>query len=185
MRTQFLLVPALVTAFVAAACGSDSGDSGNSTPADTCPHDYSKFNGQTPAVSFQADVLPVMRRGCGLSSVCHGAASGSAADLYLGPKLSDPEPDATARQQIVSAMVGVASKTAPSMSLVASGDPAQSFMMLKMDGCQDSAGLTCTAQPGATGTSAGGDSMPQASPILSADERNLFRRWIAQGAQAD
>jgi hypothetical protein len=71
------------------------------------------------------------------------------------------------------------------MNLVAAADPAQSFMMLKMDGCQDAAGLSCTPQPGAVGTNACGDSMPQSSPILSRDERDLFRRWIAQGAQSN
>ncbi len=81
--------------------------------------------------------------------------------------------------------MGVASKTAPSMNLVTAGNPAQSFMMLKLDGCQDSAGLTCTPQPGAVSSSACGDPMPQASPILTSDERNLFRRWIAQGAQSN
>ena len=62
--------------------------------------------------------------------------------------------------------------------------------MLKVDGCQDSAGLTCTAQDGALCQTACGDSMPQFDDPgaeldfpLPAEQANKIRAWIAQGAQ--
>ena len=72
--------------------------------------------------------------------------------------------------------------TAPAMNLITAGDPSQSFLMHKMDDTHNDQNLTCTAQPGAESGDPCGDTMPQGSPLLDACERDLFRRWIAQGA---
>lgn len=92
-------------------------------------------------------------------------------------------PDLAGRQEIIDAIVGVASKTAPEMPIVTAGSPEQSFLMLKMDGCHNSAGLACTPRPGAKTNDPCGDSMPQTSGLLCDNERTIVRRWIAQGAQ--
>lgn len=170
---------------LSAACGSEDEPKDDGCGSQSCPYDYSKFDGQTPVVSFSADVLPILRQGCGLSSVCHGDPAKAKADLYLGPKLSAPDPTAAERQAIVDGIVGVASQTAPSLSVVAAGDPENSFLMLKMDGCHNVPGLVCTPQPGAETNGACGDPMPQTGDLRCKADRDTVRRWIAQGAKAD
>jgi hypothetical protein len=126
-----------------------------------------------------------MRRACAFSS-CHNETSVEA-DLFLGPGLRDREQNEIALTDAhITRLLGTtdgvmrASKTLPSMQLVKPGDPANSFLMLKIDGCLS--GLTgCTPLEQDVGPC--GDSMPSGSELLSAEERDLFRRWIAQGAQ--
>lgn len=178
-----------VAAFL--ACGSnDEPKDDNSCGGRSCPFDYTEFDASTPSVSFETDVMPVFRRACGFS-VCHGKESGSAAELYLGPKCppadDDPTctqgvPDSVGRQAILDSIVGVVSKTASTMHLVTAASPEQSFLMLKVDGCHNGAGLSCTVQDGAKTSGACGDPMPQSSDALCQSERDLIRRWIAQGA---
>jgi hypothetical protein len=173
------------------ACGSEEEPKQDTCGGRTCPFDYAGFDATTPNVSFETDVMPVFRRACGFS-VCHGKESSSAAaELYLGPKCppsaDDPTctqdvPDNAGRQAIVDSLVGVASKTAAAMPLVTAGSPEQSFLMLKIDGCHNSSGLTCTVQDGAKTSGACGDPMPQSSDALCQSERDTIRRWIAQGA---
>lgn len=183
-----------VAAITAVSCGSeDDVKPKNTCGTRSCPFDYASFDATTPAVSFQSDVMPILRRACGFS-VCHGKTSGAAAELYLGPKCpaasDDPTctqgvPDAAERQGIIDALVGVASKTAAAMPLITAGDPQKSFLMLKVDGCHNDAGLSCTPQDGAETNGVCGDPMPQSSDALCQDERDVLRRWIAQGAKND
>jgi hypothetical protein len=181
-------VPAQCAPFALVAvvgCGQGASETpATGCAAQSCPFDYGAFDASSP-ITFQADVLPLLRRSCGLSSSCHGDPKSNEAGLYLGPALTAPEPDLTARQQIVAGLVGKPSKTAPSMSLVAATDPEHSFLMLKVDGCQSSAGLSCSVQPHAKTNGVCGDRMPQSSPALCAAERDVLRVWIAQGANAD
>lgn len=168
----------------AQACGSDPEPADGSCPAESCPFDAAGWS-PDPTVSFQADVLPLLRRSCGLSSSCHGSPTKSAADLYLGPKLEDPTPiDAAVRQAILDGL-HAPSKTAPSLLLAEPGSPTTSFLMLKLDGCHTAAGLACTPQPGADSDEPCGDRMPQGSGSLCAEERNLVRSWIALGTLDD
>ena len=174
------------------ACGSKE----DPKPADTCgkrscPFDYASFDATTPVVSFETNVMPLFRRACGFS-VCHGKQSGAAAELYLGPKCppasDDPTctqgaPDNAQRQSIIDSIAGVASKTASAMPIVTQGSPEQSFLMHKVDGCHNDLGLSCTVQDGAKTSGACGDPMPQSSDALCQDERDVIRRWIAQGAK--
>lgn len=206
MRKRILggVTLAITIGLVAFGCSSkeeeDSGPSCKSSS--TCPFDYSTFD-STEAVSFETDVFPLLRRSCGISTVCHGAGPGQgAASLYLGPKKSDTETvvDAAFRQSIIDGLVGVTSETVPDassdagaagaagasgaggMKLVVAGDPANSFLMLKMDGCQSSMGLSCVKIKSNKTDELCGESMPDGE-LLCDDERDVFRRWIAQGAQ--
>ncbi len=182
----------LVALAVSMACGSED----DSKPADTCgkrscPFDYSSFDATTPVVSFETGVMPLFRRACGFS-VCHGKESGAAAELFLGPKCpsasDDPTctqgaPDSAQRQSIIDSVVGMASKTASAMPIVTQSSPEQSFLMHKVDGCHNDLALNCTVQDGAKTSGACGDPMPQSSDALCQDERDVIRRWIAQGAK--
>ena len=177
--------PVLLAA-LAAACGGEE-QAPDACPAPACPVDTAGLDLSTPAVGFTAEVLPLLRRSCGLSNSCHGSATSSAADLYLGPKRSDTTTviDQALRQKIIDAIVDVPSKTAAAMALVKPSDPTQSFLMLKMDGCHVAAGLVCTPQPKSKSGAACGDRMPQTASPLCVEDRDVMRRWIAQGASND
>ena len=149
--------------------------------------------------------LGIFRRACNFASDCHGREAGEAG-LYLGPPSTNtssqniaisPEDitdmleggqpitllDGGMSDPVPRGIINVPSKTLPSMVLVKPGDPANSFLMRKVDSCFE--GLSgCTPQ--ATETESGhpcGDRMPQGSKTLCEDERNMIRRWIAQGAK--
>ncbi len=181
MIIRRLLALCVVTAVAGVACSSDDPadpGAGGECKLGTCPTDYSAF---TPSgnVSFKGDIVPILQRSCNFSS-CHNE-KGMKADLYLGPKN-----DAFTDQQVadvIAGMVGAASKTSPSNTLVTAGDPSKSFLMHKIDGCQNSLGLSdCDAQ--ASGTEGEcGDNMPEVP--LCENERDLFRNWIAAGAKAN
>jgi hypothetical protein len=166
--THWAIFPLLVAI---SGCGSDSEEA----PSENCP---------TPSdpVSFETDVLPIFRLSCGLSSSCHGSLTSSQADLYLGPKNSAADPTAAERTAIITGLVGVASKTAPSMPLVTAGDASQSFLVHKLDDTHNTLGLTCTAQPGAKSNEPCGDLMPQGTQ-MAACRRDIVRDWVQQGAQ--
>lgn len=171
---------AAVAAAVSIACSSSSQSPGTS-PAACDSVDYSTFDGQNPAVSFRNDVLPIQRRACAFSS-CHGKLVGSQVEMYLGPNVSDPAPDDATIADIIATMKAP-SATAPSMPRVTPGDAQNSFLMLKLDGCQGEANLTCQVQAGALSNNPCGDTMPRSGDRLSRAERDVYRRWIIQGAQ--
>lgn len=208
MRTRILggLTLAITIGFVAFGCSSKEEDDGGPRckSSSTCPFDYSTFDSTVP-VSFETDVFPLLRRSCGISTVCHGAGPGQgAAGLYLGPKKSDTETvvDTAFRQAIIDSLVGVTSQTVPDaasdagaagaagasssggMKLIVAGDPQNSFFMAKLDGCQSAMGLQCVKIKSnkTDPVELCGESMPDGA-LMCDDERDVFRRWIAQGAQ--
>jgi hypothetical protein len=185
MSAHKLIAVTIASAFALAACSGGEGETtSTSGGGQACPFDYAGYDG-TAAVSFDTDVFPVVRRSCGFMP-CHGKPIGSSAGLYLGPPLSDMMTvvDMALKQQIIDSLAGVPSNTAVSMNRVTVNDPSQSFLMLKIDGCQLAAGLTCTLQGGGTSMDPCGEEMPPGQP-LDAAERDLFRRWISHGAQND
>jgi hypothetical protein len=174
-----------VVAFASCSDGSDTTSASGTDPCGPqgCPFDYTNYDGMgMAAVSFDADVLPVMRRACGFSA-CHGTTVGSKAGLYLGPSLMAPAPDTMTKQAIINGLVNTPSSTAMAMNRITANDPEQSFLMLKLDGCHTTAGLTCTLQGSSMPSDSCGQIMPPGGQSLCADERDLFRRWISQGAQ--
>jgi hypothetical protein len=157
--------------------GGGEGGSGGSDGAGEC-FNYSTFKGDTPVISFQMEVLPIFRRSCGVSSSCHGATnSATPAQHYLGPSLTSPTPDATTITKILDGIVGVASVEEKTMKVIEAGSPQTSFMMYKLDGvkCEQ---LTCLDDEKC------GVLMPQGSKMtMDSKERDIIRRWIAQGAK--
>ncbi|MCA9586684.1 MAG: hypothetical protein KC657_15120 [Myxococcales bacterium] len=117
----------------------------------------------TPKVSFQADVVPIIKRSC-TDAACHGS-KGASEGIFLPP---DNPGD------MYAALTGPATSTL-SMNVATPGDPAKSFVMHKLDGDQ----CTVTCVKGGCG-----DRMPPDGQ-LPVETRDVIRRWIAQGAKND
>lgn len=122
----------------------------------------------TPAVSFKNDVMPVFVQSCTFSS-CHGSMTANNG-LYLG------EHAGPSNTQAVIAGMMKPSADLVTMPFVTPGNPGQSFVMHKMDGDQCTLDAQC-----ANGTCK--RSMPDGDPILPVANRDVVRRWIAQGAK--
>lgn len=203
------LVVSTTGALVGSACGDDSsgdgeggGSSGTSSTTDSAAPGATGSTGaggeedpcsnRPPAcfddalcyvdipkgVSLRNDLIPLMQRSCTLSSACHtnpaSPTTSQGYKPYLGVKLSEGESDIP---KILAAIVDVEAWGDPSKSVVVPGEPENSYFMYKLDGALDSCPeLDCPDGCGRL--------MPQGSPKpLPLAERNLFRAWIAEGAQ--
>ena len=134
-----------------------------------------------PSVSFKKDIAPTFQQSCAIAgSTCHGDPSVALTQQrpYLG--LFDGGADAS---QIVSGIVGVLSNEDPTMNVVTAGDPANRYLLHKVDGDQ------CTLAPQCAATQTQytncGLQMPYSSPPLDPPTRDAIRRWVAQGAKND
>jgi hypothetical protein len=177
-----------------------SGGSGGAAAGDC--FDYTGFQ-TTPAVSFGTQVLPIFRNSCGISSVCHGCddsdtCTDSGVKPYLGPSVGSPDPTAAQIAAIFAQTVDQPAALQPSlidpsvmvgdpdMKIVAAGDPAHSFMMYKLDGDPTASNMndevSCSKLTCAAGMTCGG-AMPSGGPQLTSSDRDIIRRWIAQGAK--
>ena len=117
----------------------------------------------SPHVSFSRDVLPVFAQSCTFSS-CHGSAA-SEGRLVL-------------RGEGVRARLLAASLRLPAMPYVTPADPSKSFLMHKLDGDACTLDAQC-----ADGNCL--DTMPKGGDPLPVEQRDVVRRWIAQGAADD
>jgi hypothetical protein len=169
-----------------AACSTDDpgppSDSENTARLCTasCPG-TSGLDLTTPAVSFARDVFPIFAANCN-QVACHGSTDGPKAALYHGPPADATPADITA----VFDGLERASVAVNTMMLIAAGDPAGSFLMRKVEGCQNSLGLSCTQILPNECELPCGEPMPplprDVYPGLGQDDVNTIRRWIAQGA---
>ncbi len=164
--------------------GTGGGGSGGGSAAPGC-FDYASFEGTTPAVHFQADVLPILRTSCGLSASCHGSESGQGGQHFYGPKKSDPTPTADQIKAIFDQSVNQPAVANPSMKIITPGDPANSFLMYKLDGDPNATDQVSCATLECAKDKSCLDAMPQGGPPLPSDARDIIRRWIAQGAKND
>ena len=155
--------------------GGSGGEGGSGGSGEATCFDYSSFDGTSPTVSFKDEVLPLFQRSCGITTGCHGDPNQPDDKRpYLGPKKTIT---ATADDIAIirGAIIDVTSYYEPTMSIVASGDPEKSFLMHKIDFTLECDLLTCGKDCGVA--------MPQGNEEpLALAERNLVRRWIAQGA---
>lgn len=137
-----------------------------------------------PDITFSFDVMPVLQSRCNDAS-CHGGLPSEAkAQLWLGPAAGQAA-TAHARSLVLSQLVLVRSLTEPEVGLVVPGDPGQSFMMLKLDGCHDEPAFECSPQPTPVSKLPCGDRMPALADALNDDELDFVRSWIALGARDD
>ncbi len=195
MRQKSLLATVLPVSFLLGSLGlgllasslGGCGNSGTSTTgaggggaggsAGDC-FDYTSFDGTSPTVTFKADVLPIFRQSCGLSTSCHGDPNGGSlpGQHFYGPSLNDPAPSDSDIASILAGSVGQASAEDPDMDVIKAGDPANSFLMYKLDGDPNAADgvscktLTCSKDMSCQTT------MPQGGPQLTADTRDTIRR---------
>lgn len=161
------------------AGGSGSGGAGGSGTGggSSACFDYTGFDGSSPAVGLRADVMPILQTSCTFAASCHGAESGSAGHVFLGPSAGTMPTDMQI-QAMLAQTVGVNPEhSSPGIPLITASDPARSFLMHKMDGTVGCADLACAAD------SSCGQAMPPAQPTIAQDRRDTVRRWIAQGAQ--
>ena len=189
MSRSFLL---LVCALSVGACSSPAKETVDAGPPDACGTggaDGSFCEGPyvscadltTPTVSFAADIVPIFQPSCAIAgSTCHGTpdVATTQARPYLGS--FDGGTDASF---VVQGLVGVMSNENPTMSTVKAGDPANSFLMHKLDGDQCTLNELKACVATKTQYTDCGQQMPYSSPPLDEATRDTIRRWIAQGAK--
>ncbi len=181
-------------ALLGSGCSSDepSGD-GDSTvpytfcaPAETCPPSVAGVDFDTP-VSFKTDIYDAfLVNSCGGGSGCH--ASATLTGLALGTPAAPLNPS-----DVVADLKARTSEISGTKNVIP-GDWENSFLMMKLDGCQNQSGLTCNSNAGSLVLSVCdqpcGDGMPQsegdtanpnAYPLTKA-QRDKVRAWIMQGA---
>lgn len=126
------------------------------------------FDAMSPPVSFSRQVMPIFATSCALPS-CHGSSFGTANGIYLG---------GTDAPAIHKKLVEIRASELPTMSFVEPGNPRESYLMRKLDGSSCLLDAQCT-----DGTC--GESMPRNDDTLPIEQRDIVRRWIAQGAKND
>ncbi|HEX4340182.1 MAG TPA: hypothetical protein VH062_29945 [Polyangiaceae bacterium] len=199
-------VPAGGTVGAGGTAPAAGGAAGGAPSADCTTIDYSTYAAM-PAVSFQKDLLPMFGQSC-VQSDCHGIADHKAG-LNLGHKCdydannlpwkctfpaapTDPNdstksaPDDAATQMAIYQSLIAPSMTAPTMQRVKPMDPANSFIILKMSGTQNSKGLACTNQDTSRDMTPCGGSMPLTGTMYCQGSTrprfDAIAAWIAQGA---
>jgi hypothetical protein len=187
-----LVLGALGSLFGVGACSSssssDAGDggttssssssgsgSGSGSDAGLCAYG-ANADLTMPTVTFSHDVQPVLQLSCSIGgAACHG----SPVDTTQGRPFFGLHDGGTDAAAIISGMVGQPSSEDPKLNLVKAGDPQNSYLVHKLIGDQGTLKADCANSPYPDC----GQTMPETSGCLPADNIDVFRRWIAQGAQ--
>lgn len=170
----------MIAACALVACAQSTpappgGDAATSPPdeGDDCILELGTGEG---AVSFEQDLMPFFSVTCAFGG-CHDGLS-RLAGLYLGPNFTDPVADEATRREVHASLLAPASTTRD-LPRVTPFEPARSFLVLKINGCQNHANLSCN---GTAANAPCGARMPALSDPLPAASRSLIARWIAAGA---
>ncbi len=167
-----LLFSLLASAALALGVTTLASCSSTTAPAATCTaYVVPAGTDLTTVTSFKKDVLPILVQSCAFTS-CHGEPNGTNNGISLGLKL----PATSDASKVVAGMVNVKAKELTTMNFVTPSDPANSYLMHKIDGDNCVYNAMCT-----DGTCQA--TMPQAGDLMPPAQRDIFRRWIAQGAQ--
>ncbi len=138
---------------------------------------------QSPSVSFASDIQPIFNQSCAIAGgTCHGSATTdpkTTGQIYLGS-----QDGGVAASDVLPKIVDQPSPENPGMDTIKAGDPANSYLMHKLDGdqCQYATACAGTKIPLFANC---GIQMPFNSGVLDQDSRDKIRRWIAQGAKAN
>ena len=168
-----------------AACSSNSpgaatppGDAGSEASAGDsgCPPYHSTADLSTP-VSFGSNVMPIFQQNCAAQQFCHGDPNFAP----LQPVLGSPDGGIDAAT-VLSQIVGVKSVEDPTMNLVAARDPANSYLMHKLDGDQCTLAQQCKGTAYSSVYPNCGSQMPLSAVPLAVTDRDTVRAWIQQGA---
>lgn len=125
--------------------------------------------------------MPIFQASCAIGGAsCHGDPTVVASSRPFLGYFGNPS-DAGATASVRTGLVGVKSSEDLSMNFVTAGDPAQSFLMHKMDGDQCTLIPECM-MPGSYRPNCGVFMPYQAASILDVAARDVVRRWIGQGA---
>ncbi len=162
----------IVTATVALGSGCSLEEV---APASICV-DYEDPERYAPEASFELDVMPIFAHACNFNA-CHGLGTENPQEgLVLGRFEGETTSD-TERTAVIAGIVGVGARLA-AMDQVVAGDPANSFLLAKLEytdfvACDTNrcVGLRC------------GGRMPRADPAFSEEELKPIRTWIRDGAR--
>ncbi len=150
----------------------------------------------TVPVSFRSDLMPIFQSNCSVggtdnaTALCHGATmvnmslEPGGSRQYFGP----PEPPVTSGATLTTIWEGIVNESSTedlSMSIVAPGDPTQSFLWYKVNGIQGGLDYKNTCAHGDLGFC--GSAMPlplmgSVITLLPQADRDLICNWITQGA---
>jgi hypothetical protein len=128
------------------------------------------FDPTAPTVSFKTNVMGLLSSSCASAS-CHGIAEGAQGGLFLGAELKQGADAANVYASLVGPMAGELG----TMPYITAGDPANSYVMHKLDGDQCMFAEACANHTC-------NETMPRDGQ-LPVETRDILRRWIAQGAQ--
>jgi hypothetical protein len=133
-------------------------------------------------VKFSTDVMPIFMTSCatGSGGTCHtSGANATPNSLSL----------AGTPASVIAALVGQMAGLEPNMNLVTAGDPANSFLMHKIDGDACTLAAVCNTSTYKAAYPDCGSNMPMPVPpattssLLPVAQRDTIRAWIKQGAQ--
>lgn len=158
--------------------GGSNGTGGIQSTGCYSGFDYGSYTPGATARTLTTDVVPIFTVSCALAG-CHATGS---THPFLGPG-NGMTPTSAQIMAIRSELVGVTALEFPSAKLVVAGDPANSWLMLKVDASPSgSISCSCPSNSLTVATLPCGTSMPQGGPQLGADKRGLIRDWIKGGA---
>jgi hypothetical protein len=147
-----------------------------------------------PIISFRKDVLPIFQSSCATNGTsCHGGDS-AMQPMTVGALILGSVDGGAPSMSVVAGLVGVGAAEAATtsfmstMNLVTAGDPANSFLMHKMDNDQCTLESQCMAYKLAY-PKCGSlmpnvlDPMKMTAVQLPVAQRDIVRAWIKQGAK--
>lgn len=157
--------PVLVCIALVAACSSSSEPTLGSGTKDGGSSNSAEVDARRPYPSFRDDVVPLVQESCSLTA-CHASKESNlgillqydAAQIYAEFKKTSP--------------------TAVGEPFVVAGDPAKSYLMVKLEGKQATLASKCASSAYPTC----GVAMPPDDP-LPAEKLETFRKWIQEGAK--
>lgn len=172
---KYVWISAAAIATIAACGGSDDTATSTTTGGGSGCIDFASA---PTGVSFAKDVIPIFQTSCNFGA-CHGSDSSSPQENLALGKGKGETMSASEITEIRDAIVGAASERS-SLPMVTAGDPASSWLLLKMvysnfGACQAIAD-TCEA-------SGCGSRMPLNSPAIEQASIDAIAGWIKDGAK--